>query len=123
MGKSNFTRIVNIIGFLSIILFSSDLLFSQDTKKDDADSKLTKRIEYLETLVKGQQKQIESLQKEILKLKFEKPMVTLPADSALNYFSEKFPNGARPFKFNGRTYYMVPLSKLNDSNADSFEKK
>lgn len=114
MKKSNFIEIVSLVGLVSIILFSSTTLYGQNKLGDESSAKLSKRIEKLETLVKEQQKQIESLQNEIEKIKKESPIVTLPSyPNSLEEFSNKMPNGAKPFRFNGQTYYMVPLNKLN----------
>ena len=71
MKKSNFIEIISSIGFVSIILFSSITLYGQNKMDDESSTKISKRIETLETLVKEQQKQIESLQNEIDKIKKE----------------------------------------------------
>lgn len=113
MKRSNLIGTISFIGFVSIILFSSKLLYGQDKTNNESTAQLSKRIEWLETLVKEQQKKIESLESDIEKIKKESPMVTLPSfPNNLRDLSNKLPKGTKPFTFNGQTYYMVPLNKL-----------
>ncbi|MCX6167904.1 MAG: hypothetical protein NTX65_01070 [Ignavibacteriales bacterium] len=113
MGKYDFIKIVSLIGLVGIFILYSNSALGQDKEKDELTAKFLKRIETLETLVKEQGKLIEMMQKEIDKIKKESPLVTLPPfPNNLKDFSNKLPNGATPFHFNGQTYYMVPLNKL-----------
>jgi hypothetical protein len=116
MKNINYMKTVSLLGLVAIFLLYSDFAFGQG-KKDDSTAKLIQRIESLEKKIQDQEKQIETLQDDLNKMKKESPMVTIPPlGSNLKGFSKELPYGATPFKFNGQIYYMVPLNKLTGEN-------
>ena len=122
MKRSNIIGPLLFIG-LVIILFSSELNYGQDKTGNDSDGKLLKRIESLEKIVKEQQNKIETLQLELDKISRESPLTALPSLPRLKEGQNSFPKGAKPFNFNGQTYYMTPLNKLSPDSSRSELKK
>ena len=122
MKRSIFIGTALFVG-LVIFLFSSELNYGQDKKGNESNGKLLKRIESLEKIVKEQQGKIETLQSEIDKIKRESPLATLPSLPGLKEGQNSFPKGAKPFNFNGQTYYMTPLNNISPDSSRSELKK
>jgi len=101
----SFYNFAIIFSILSAVLILQSSIYADDKNSDDEISKLTSRIETLEKIVSDQESKISQLTDELEKMKLVKPFLAIPQLED----SKTLPKGSTPFKFNDKTYYMVPL--------------
>lgn len=107
-STSGFTILLILVSFF---LFTPNEMNAQEKNKESAESKLKDKIEQLEKRIQKQQNEIDGLKKEIEKLKKNLPMLAVPDHKENDSFRK-----GKPFKFNGKIYYMVPLNSNNSKN-------
>jgi cell division protein FtsB len=112
MKTTSTLRLVIFFSILFSFVFISNGTNAQE--KDSSDAKLIDKVALLEKKIQNQQNEIESLKKDIDKLKGSQPWLAVPKIEG----NEKFQKGRR-FEFNGQVYYMIPLkSDKSKSNSD-----
>jgi septal ring factor EnvC (AmiA/AmiB activator) len=94
--------------FLSLILAPVVVNAADKNKDKDEITLLKEKIAALEKKIDKQERQIASLGKKLAEMKY--PYLAVPKDLDTN----RIPKGSRPFKFQGKEYYMIPI----DSNTN-----
>lgn len=112
MEKTSTTSFIILLLLASFFLFSSNKINAQEKNKESTES-LKEKIEQLEKKIQKQQTEIDNLKKEIEKLKKNSPLLAVPELKDNDNFRK-----GKPFKFNGKMYYMVPLNSINDKNKN-----
>ncbi len=82
---------------------------SAQDEPDGPDADLQAQVERLEKQAEDLQKQVEALQKQVAEL--ERRLGAIDEVPRLPEDGEEVSPGARPFKFNDQTYYLVPLAE------------
>jgi Skp family chaperone for outer membrane proteins len=98
---------------LSFFIFNPDEISAQEKNKESAESKLKDKVEQLEKKIQKQQAEIDGLKKELEKLKTTPPRLAVPELKDNDSFRK-----GKPFKFNGKIYYMVPLNSIKSKNEN-----
>jgi len=98
---------------LSFFIFNPDEISAQGKNKESAESKLKDKVEQLEKKIQKQQAEIDGLKKELEKLKTTLPRLAVPELKDNDSFRK-----GKPFKFNGKMYYMVPLNSIKSKNEN-----
>jgi hypothetical protein len=113
MKRISFLNLLIVASLLLSVILAPVVVNAADKNKDkDEITLLKEKIAALEKKIDKQERQIASLGKKLVEMKY--PYLAVPKDLDTNHI----PKGSRPFIFQGQKYYMIPIeSKLNEKQT------